>query len=92
MSKIEHPKLGRGEFPHIDGASAAVPKRKRGRPPKVYESPDANQRVLIKAKRGRRWAPRTNQKLWRTGLLNLLGPRSAKRSNYNAHTFRTIAN
>ena len=33
MSKIEHPKLGLEEFPHIDGASAAAPKREpTGRP------------------------------------------------------------
>ena len=72
MSKIEHPKLGRGEFPHIDGASAAVPKRKRGRPPKVYESPDANQRVLIKAKRGRPFGSKNKPKAMAHGIIESL--------------------
>ena len=72
MSKIEHPKLGRGEFPHIDGASAAVPKRKRGRPPKVYKSPDANQRVLIKAKRGRPVGSKNKPKAMAHGIVKSL--------------------
>jgi hypothetical protein len=72
MSKIEHPKLGRGEFPHIDGASATVPKRKRGRPPKVYESPDANQRVLIKAKRGRPFGSKNKPKAMAHGIIESL--------------------
>jgi hypothetical protein len=62
MSKIESPSFGRGDFPRVDGASAAVPKRKRGRPPKVYESPVANQRVLIKAKRGRPFGSKNKPK------------------------------
>jgi hypothetical protein len=53
MTKIESPSFGRAEFPHTDGASAAVPKRKRGRPPKVYNSPDTA-RPVVKVKRGGR--------------------------------------
>jgi hypothetical protein len=37
-------------------------KRKRGRPPKVYESPEANQRVLIKAKRGQPFGSKNKPK------------------------------
>jgi hypothetical protein len=39
MSKIESPSFGRGEFPHVDGTTAAVPKRKRGRPPGSKNKP-----------------------------------------------------
>ena len=72
MSKIEQPKLGREEFPHIDGASAAAPKRKRGRPPKIYKSPEANQRVLIKAKRGRPVGSKNKPKAMTHGSIELL--------------------
>ena len=52
-AKNEYPSFGRGEIPQVDGATAAAPQRKRGRPPKnaagvICKSPDA-----VKAKRGR---------------------------------------
>jgi hypothetical protein len=53
MSKTEYPSFGTGEIPHVDGASAAVPKRKRGRPPKNAAGVICKSIDAVKAKRGR---------------------------------------
>jgi hypothetical protein len=53
MSKIESPSFGRGEIPHVDGTTVAVPKRKRGRPPKNAGGVICKSSDVAKAKRGR---------------------------------------
>ena len=53
MTKIESPSFGTGETPQFNAASAAAPKRKRGRPPKICKSPDTA-RPVVKVKRGGR--------------------------------------
>ena len=62
MSKTEYSNSGRGIFSTSIAQAQPIQKRKRGRPPKVYESPDANQRVLIKAKRGRPFGSKNKPK------------------------------
>jgi hypothetical protein len=58
MSKIESPSFGRGNSSTSMAHPQPFEKRKRGRPPKnaagvICKSPDANQPVVIKARRGR---------------------------------------
>ena len=72
MSKIEHPSFGRGNFSTSIAQAQPIQKRKRGRPPKVYESPDANQRVLIKAKRGRPFGSKNKPKAMAHGIIESL--------------------
>ena len=62
MSKTEYSNSGRGNFSTSTAQAQPIQKRKRGRPPKVYKSPDANQRVLIKAKRGRPFGSKNKPK------------------------------
>ena len=72
MSKTEYSNSGRGNFSTSTAQAQPIQKRKRGRPPKVYESPDANQRVLIKAKRGRPFGSKNKPKAMAHGIIESL--------------------
>ena len=61
-------------------------KRKRGRPPKVYKSPDANQRVLIKAKRGRPLGSKNKPKAMTHGIIELLKAEIRRSGRITART------
>ena len=72
MSKIESPSFERGNFSTSMAEAQPFQKRKRGRPPKVYNSPDANQRVLIKGKRGRPVGSKNKPKAMTHGIIESL--------------------
>ena len=72
MSKTEYSNSGRGKISTSMAEAQPFQKRKRGRPPKVYKSPEANQRVLIKAKRGRPFGSKNKPKAMAYGIVESL--------------------